>query len=43
VSRRGKKIAEILSAEYEHNCAGATRRGVLQRKIKKMGSGQQIG
>src|SRR4029077_3410772 len=35
VSRRGKKIAEILSAEYEHNRAGATRRGVLQRKIKK--------
>ena len=35
VSRRGKKIAEILSAEYEPNRAGATRRGVLQRRIKK--------
>ena len=34
--RCGKKIAEILSAEYEHNRAGATRRGVLQRKIKRM-------
>jgi hypothetical protein len=35
VSRRGKKNAEILSAEYEHNRAGAARCGVLQRKIKK--------
>jgi hypothetical protein len=43
VSRRGKKIAEILSAEYEHNRAGAIRREVLQRKIKKTDPAKESG
>jgi hypothetical protein len=34
-SRRGKKIAESLPPTTRHDRAGATRRGVLQRKTKE--------
>lgn len=41
VSRRGKKISESLAPTTGHDRADETRRGALQRKIKKMGPAKE--
>jgi len=43
LSRRGKNISEIFSADHRGDRADGTKRGTLQRKIKKMESDQKIG